>query len=537
MTILSDVELEDKELWGTSVLHSIIEYLYFENVGYFKKFIKEINVTLDSTLASHEVDLIDGKELHFAPNTTFHAYISHSKMSFEQVQTMAHHMQYFNEKEQLVKVGYMVFSRDVASPVQCEEGELVYVRNTTVIRRYLKTMRGGLDLKNLTWMQNETDMYIITCDKYTKKFSNCRLANHSLDKFDSVSGELQFRTSGKSIGDHVIIGNFVFGCFESGQLGESLARTIITVIGMSLSLLCIAFTLLTYCVFAELRTLPGVLLMNLCTTLIFSQLLFLSAIDKTSNAQTCEIIAIVLHFFWLSTFFWMNAIAFDMMWTFTMKLPLIRNAVHYKTLLHYALYAYGVPGGIVGVSVILERSELFSIGYRPTPGYTKPNCWLSEREGVLYAFIVPVGLLITSNVIFFTITSFSIFWTRKIVHQAKKDPKHRREFLLYIRLFSLMGFTWIIGFIGVFYGHVIIWCLFDMFNSLIGIYIGLSFAVNKRVLAMWRPTGSRPINGPGTSTSSEKLPPTPTNCEKRISLAISTSTPLTLTVDSRLLNL
>ncbi|XP_064627800.1 uncharacterized protein LOC135487688 [Lineus longissimus] len=531
--VLSDDDLEEKDIWGSSLLPAIIENLYLENFEYFVKDIKEINVTLDSNLSDEVVGLLDGKEIQFGPNTTFTAYMSHYKMSLIEVQKLVHHIQFFNERKHQVKVGYRVFSRDVIFPLQCEEGEVVYIRNTTESRRYLNTMRSGFDFKNLTWFMNETDMYVVVCDKYARRFSNCRLTNHSLDKFDVISGELRFKASGNRLKENVIFGNFVFGCFEEGKIGVSLARTVITVAGLSLSLLCLAFTLLTYCVFANLRTLPGLLLMNLCTTLALSQLLSLIAIDKTSNPNACEIIAIIIHFFWLSTFFWMNAIAFNMMWTFTAKLTPIREHPNYKALVLYTLYAYGVPACVVVISILLEHRELLAIGYRPIPAYTKLYCWLSEGDGVLYAFIIPVGLLTTSNIILFTITSLSIFWTRKIAQQAKRDPKNRRQFMIYIRLSSLMGSTWIIVFVGVFYGHVAIWCLLDLFNSLTGVYIGLAFALTKDVLTMWRPTGSASTSHNKRGTSSERL--STATYEKRISLAISTSTPLTLMVDGHLL--
>ena len=91
---------------------------------------------------------------------------------------------------------------------------------------------------------------------------------------------------------------------------------LLTLIGSVVSMVSLILLLVTYILFAELRNLPGKIIINLAISLLLYQSVFFSA-GKNDDRKTCLAVAVLLHFFALSSFTWMNVMAYDMHRTFT----------------------------------------------------------------------------------------------------------------------------------------------------------------------------------------------------------------------------
>ena len=91
---------------------------------------------------------------------------------------------------------------------------------------------------------------------------------------------------------------------------------IFTSIGCIVSMVSIVFLLITYTLFPELRNLPGKIIINLALSLLLYQSVFFSAV-RTPNQERCVVVAVLLHFFVLSSFTWMNVMAYDVHRIFT----------------------------------------------------------------------------------------------------------------------------------------------------------------------------------------------------------------------------
>ena len=92
---------------------------------------------------------------------------------------------------------------------------------------------------------------------------------------------------------------------------HSLTLRIITYVGFSLSIIALLVLLITYFLFAELRTYPGKMVMQLSCAMIAMQLVyFLSDPDVVSSA-VCSVMGALLHYFILAVFIWMSCIAQD----------------------------------------------------------------------------------------------------------------------------------------------------------------------------------------------------------------------------------
>ena len=97
---------------------------------------------------------------------------------------------------------------------------------------------------------------------------------------------------------------------ETKQQIEHVLVTI-TILALSLSVFLLSVLLITYCLIGELRTVPGINLMNLSVSLIFGQLLWLFGSGMTVEKKGCIAIALAICFAFLSSFFWMTIIAID----------------------------------------------------------------------------------------------------------------------------------------------------------------------------------------------------------------------------------
>ena len=91
---------------------------------------------------------------------------------------------------------------------------------------------------------------------------------------------------------------------------------LLTSIGCIVSMVSLVLLLITYILFPELRNLPGKIIINLAISLLLYQSVFFSAV-KNDDPNSCYAVAVFLHFFVLSSFTWMNVMAFDVHRTFT----------------------------------------------------------------------------------------------------------------------------------------------------------------------------------------------------------------------------
>uniref|UniRef100_A0ABI8A8C3 Cadherin EGF LAG seven-pass G-type receptor 1 n=1 Tax=Felis catus TaxID=9685 RepID=A0ABI8A8C3_FELCA len=158
--------------------------------------------------------------------------------------------------------------------------------------------------------------------------------------------------------------------------GEVLPLKIVTYAAVSLSLtaLLVAFVLLT--LVRTLRSNLHGIHRNLIGALFFSQLVFVIGITQTGNPFLCTVIAIVLHYVYMSTF----------AWTFVESLHVyhmlteVRN-IDAGPMRFYYVVGWGIPAIITGLAVGLDPQ-----------GYGNPDfCWLSLRDTLIWSFAGPIG--------------------------------------------------------------------------------------------------------------------------------------------------
>ena len=116
-------------------------------------------------------------------------------------------------------------------------------------------------------------------------------------------------------------------------------------------------------------------------TTVCVQVVFFLADGSPGGGLGCRIAAVLIHFAYLSTFFWTNVMAWDIYKTFGQRTILshIRpKGLHFP---RYVAYGFGVPTIIVCICLCIDYSGFirdFSMDYGET------NCWIGkERDQII----------------------------------------------------------------------------------------------------------------------------------------------------------
>jgi len=83
------------------------------------------------------------------------------------------------------------------------------------------------------------------------------------------------------------------------------------------SIAFLLFLLVTYLLFAELRTFPGKKVMHLSCAMIAMQSIYLVSDPDVVSSGVCAVIGVLLHYFGLVVFSWMSTIAYNIQKVFS----------------------------------------------------------------------------------------------------------------------------------------------------------------------------------------------------------------------------
>lgn len=229
---------------------------------------------------------------------------------------------------------------------------------------------------------------------------------------------------------------------------------------------------------------------------------------------TCLLLASTMHFFFLSAFFWLNTMCFNIWWTFRDFRPssLERNQELLRLRL-YSAYAWGVP--------LLISAIAFTVDHLPEtqllrPGFGERSCWFSGEHLSIFAyFFGPIGLLLCANIMLFISTTHQLtcgLWKRDDVKSTTEKTALGKVCL---KLVVVMGVTWIADVISwIVGGPHSAWFFTDMINALQGVFIFIVVGCQPQVWAACKrfccPRSRQEItnttNGVQHSSSSQGLP-------------------------------
>nr|XP_056701394.1 adhesion G protein-coupled receptor L2 isoform X17 [Euleptes europaea] len=262
---------------------------------------------------------------------------------------------------------------------------------------------------------------------------------------------------------------------------HELLLTVITWVGIVISLVCLAICIFTFCFFRGLQSDRNTIHKNLCINLLIAEFIFLIGIDKTEYKIACPIFAGLLHFFFLAAFAWM---CLEGVQLYLMLVEVFES--EYSRKKYYYVAGYLFPATVVGVSAAIDYS---SYG-------TQKACWLKVDNYFIWSFIGPVTFIILLNLIFLVITLCKMvkhsntlkpdssrleninnyrvcdgYYNTDLPGYEDNKPFIKSWVLGAFALLCLLGLTWSFGLLFVNEETIVMAYLFTVFNAFQGMFI------------------------------------------------------------------
>ncbi|XP_060629788.2 adhesion G protein-coupled receptor L2 isoform X8 [Anolis sagrei] len=267
--------------------------------------------------------------------------------------------------------------------------------------------------------------------------------------------------------------------YKNGMHG--LLLTVITWVGIVISLVCLAICIFTFCFFRGLQSDRNTIHKNLCINLLIAEFIFLIGIDKTEYTIACPIFAGLLHFFFLAAFAWM---CLEGVQLYLMLVEVFES--EYSRKKYYYVAGYLFPATVVGVSAAIDYTS-----------YGSENaCWLKVDNYFIWTFIGPVTFIILLNLIFLVITLCKMvkhsntlkpdssrleninnyrvcdgYYNTDLPGYEDNKPFIKSWALGAFALLCLLGLTWSFGLLYINEETIVMAYLFTVFNAFQGMFI------------------------------------------------------------------
>ena len=234
-----------------------------------------------------------------------------------------------------------------------------------------------------------------------------------------------------------------------------------------ISIFCIFITLICFIIFKPLRTsYTGFCIVGLATCLTFVEILIIFIMifeDSLTIKSYCFYIAISLHFFSLSSFFWLNSFTYMSFKNHIKQKSETICEINFIDIAFLLAYTIFVPSIIVCATAFFDIYEVN--GYF-RPHYAQEGCWISNYNAILVYFFVPAILLVILNFIFIFFSAINHCKNRLSNSSSETFDFNGISIPLKINLIVIS--TWITSSVAAFTQILTFWFLFIFLNCLIG---------------------------------------------------------------------
>ncbi|XP_065360937.1 G-protein coupled receptor Mth2-like isoform X2 [Calliphora vicina] len=269
---------------------------------------------------------------------------------------------------------------------------------------------------------------------------------------------------------------------------------IINAYAMLFSIPFMMLTILVYLAIPELRNQHGKSLVCYLFGLIVGySMLCVNALSANIDVMglPCKVIGYTAYYFFMSAFFWLSVISFDLWHNFRGTRG-INRFQEKKRFAMYSVYSWGIPIiFLIGTWFIQERVD---IPYDWKPGIGGGEyCWINMLtwSGLVYFFAPIIGIIV-ANIIMFVMTAMKIHKVQREMARimAREDStrnlrNEKDRFGLFLRLFLVMGVTWSLEIVSYFVGADKPWSkifyVADICNAIQGFLIFMLFVMKKKV--------------------------------------------------------
>lgn len=245
---------------------------------------------------------------------------------------------------------------------------------------------------------------------------------------------------------------------------------IITIVGSTLSVICIILIIVTAFILEKFRKETGTKILLHLSLVISLELILTQVADNTlvNDPGLCRINGIILHYVLLCKFSWILMFA-------VLQYRRFVNVMKPKPpriVLKIALFAWGFPLFPVILSTSISPNS-YSAGLQDF-------CY-PKGEVLKYGVLLPVGIIVLLNFGVFIAIMLNICRTHECVSIEAPQQK-LRAFCLMVLLVFMLDLPWIFGFLGEFFTALIFNYLFCILATLQGLVLFLFYiALNSDV--------------------------------------------------------
>ncbi|XP_070196632.1 uncharacterized protein [Littorina saxatilis] len=262
--------------------------------------------------------------------------------------------------------------------------------------------------------------------------------------------------------------------FEDTWTSVGVVSIVCTCISL-VSLLCV---MVTYLALPPLRAGTGLSTLAMTCLLFLAQALHEFGLEQYEIRQLCLVLALLIHFFWLSAVFMMTVCTLQLF--FSIMFPIrTRLALSSRKLLGVSLVSsFSLSAAVIGATVLSNHL------IHGDPGYPAEHlCFIHRSLSRHLGFGLPLGLAVTLNVVLFIITVVHIR-RRPHLSSTKKDDV---SLVACFRLSVITGACWLSLFMLAVPGtrpwleYVAVVLL-----GFQGLLLATTLLLNKRVYNLWR---------------------------------------------------
>ncbi|CAO1388263.1 unnamed protein product [Diamesa hyperborea] len=264
-------------------------------------------------------------------------------------------------------------------------------------------------------------------------------------------------------------------------------------------LISIPFLLITFFVNAvvpELRNLHGRSLMCYVASLMFLYVLLILSQNcqqyMTGGSVSCRLLASFSYFFSMSFFFWLNVMCYDIYSTFRGRMRENKKRADNKRFAIFSYYAFGSTTLLTLILFFVD--EVFDVPKDLKPDMGTVRCLIRDNRFVEFLYVyLPISTISLVNIILFSMTAYKIYICQKEISSMRTEDsqKHSRvkadkeKFYLYLRLFIIMGVTWIMESVSwVFKNSSFMFVFTDALNCLQGFIIFYLFVCKPKMIKL-----------------------------------------------------
>ncbi|XP_026197523.1 adhesion G-protein coupled receptor F3-like [Anabas testudineus] len=268
--------------------------------------------------------------------------------------------------------------------------------------------------------------------------------------------------------------------YGKSNLKFTVTLDIITNVGLGVSICCLLIFLIieslvwSAVVKTNLLHFRHTAMVNIAVFLLLADVSFLASTSPDNLSETwCLVLTVCKHLFYLAMFCWMLCLSVMLVHQLMFVFSPLRKRVF---IVFSSFVGYVCPVLIVGSSYLHAY-------YKKRDYYDEETCWLvyeSLMEGSIHAFLLPVGTVILTNLIFMGIVIATLVKSPVPNGNKTVNEETAKNILKVVAILTpVFGVTWIFGFIQLMLDqktpmYTVVEFCFTILNSFEGVFILLT---------------------------------------------------------------